>query len=133
MTRMHQHSPQAYAFNAQAQPSCPECRGATLRIWRRPVDRLSALLMPARRYRCQSLQCQWEGNIRQRPRAMPSGPCTADAGDDPSGVSRVFLLSMAIALAAATFIVIATTTGWLEPGGLLVSTQGIPFNPFSST
>jgi hypothetical protein len=130
MTRMQHHSPQAYAFNAQAQPSCPECQGATLRIWRRPVDRLSALLMPSRRYRCQSFQCQWEGNIRQRPRAMSSGTYTSD---DPSSLSRVFLLSMAIALAAATFIVIATTTEWLEPGGLLVSTQGTPFNPFSST
>ena len=133
MTHVSNFSPQASAFEADAQQSCPECQGAVLRIWRRPVDRLSAFLMPTRRYRCQSFQCQWEGNLRQNRRVLPAGAFAQDRAGDPPGLSRIFLLSMAFAFATATFIVVATATNWLEPGGLLVSMRDLPFNPSTST
>ena len=133
MSHVQNFPPQAAACRAQAQPPCPECHGATQRVWRRPVDRLSAFLMPTRRYRCQSFQCQWEGNIRQGARTPPDSTFASDAPSDASGLSRVFLLSMAIALAAAAFIVVATYTDWLEPGGVLVSATAKPSPPFTST
>lgn len=133
MKRAQTYSPRASTFHTEVQPPCPECQGATFRVWRRPVDRVSAFLMPTRRYRCQSFQCQWEGNIRQRALAAPTGSSTpAHAGDAP-GLPRIFLLSMAFALAAAAFIVVATTTDWLEPGGLLVSTPGMATPSLIST
>lgn len=133
MTHAQRFSPQAPAYDAEVQPPCPECRGATQRVWRRPVDRLSALLKPARRYRCQSFRCQWEGNIRQSMRALPAGMIASEPRGGTQGTSRVFLLSMAFALAAATFIVVATYTDWLEPGGVLVSAPGTPSTPVTTT
>lgn len=133
MSHVQNLAPQITACQAQPQPPCPECHGATLRVWRRPVDRLTTFLSPARRYRCQSFQCQWEGNIRQGSRLTPGSNVASDVHGDASGLSRVFLLSMAVALATAVFIVVATYTDWLEPGGVLVGAPNHPSTPFTST
>ncbi len=103
---------------------CPDCNTAMFRVWRRPVDRLSAWLVPTRRYRCQSFQCQWEGNVRLMPMGVPSAPGgrpEVHQGGEQTSVSRVFLLSMAVALASGIFILVSSYTDWLEPGGFLVS------------
>lgn len=43
---------------------CPWCGGSSLeRVPRRPVDRLISLAWPQRRYRCQCLGCEWQGNL----------------------------------------------------------------------
>ncbi len=44
---------------------CPECGGESVRIRRRLVDRLHGVFLPARRFRCSTLQCQYEGNVRR--------------------------------------------------------------------
>jgi hypothetical protein len=43
---------------------CPVCNASTHRISRRFIDRLLSIFMPVRRYRCQSMKCTWEGNLR---------------------------------------------------------------------
>jgi hypothetical protein len=45
-------------------PSCPNCGGAVERISRRWIDRLMSRFVPSRRYRCRSVTCKWEGNLR---------------------------------------------------------------------
>lgn len=48
--------------------SCPDCQGVLHRTWRRPVDRVISHLVPMHRYRCGTLSCQWEGNLRVEPK-----------------------------------------------------------------
>ena len=43
--------------------SCPKCGGDFVRIHRRIPDRLLCLIVPVRRYRCSSLECQYEANV----------------------------------------------------------------------
>jgi hypothetical protein len=44
---------------------CPRCGGESIRIRRRLIDRLQSVLLPARRFRCSSMPCQYEGNVRR--------------------------------------------------------------------
>lgn len=48
------------------EPACPECTGWLYRVRRRLIDRLISLIFPVVRYRCSSMGCDWEGNLRQR-------------------------------------------------------------------
>jgi hypothetical protein len=43
---------------------CPVCNASTNRIPRRFIDLLQSIFTPVRRYRCRSLKCTWEGNLR---------------------------------------------------------------------
>jgi hypothetical protein len=43
---------------------CPVCNASTHRIPRRFIDWLLSIFTPVRRYRCQSMKCTWEGNLR---------------------------------------------------------------------
>ncbi len=45
---------------------CPKCRGRLFRTWRRPIDRLTSLVVPVKRFRCEYFACQWEGNFPAR-------------------------------------------------------------------
>lgn len=44
--------------------TCPDCNDFVYRVQRRFIDRLSSLIYPVQRYRCSSLGCLWEGNLR---------------------------------------------------------------------
>jgi hypothetical protein len=44
--------------------SCPVCNGSLVRIWRRPIDRLSSKFVPVHRFRCEGFSCGWVGNLR---------------------------------------------------------------------
>ena len=44
---------------------CPKCGGESVRIRRRLIDRLHGVFLPARRFRCSAMQCQYEGNVRR--------------------------------------------------------------------
>jgi hypothetical protein len=59
------HRPRSYVGSAGA-AACPRCGGAVQRIRRRWIDRLVSLFGRVRRYRCHSLVCGWEGNLRER-------------------------------------------------------------------
>jgi len=45
---------------------CPRCQSAVFNVARRLPDLLVSLFVPLRRYRCISLQCAWEGNLRAK-------------------------------------------------------------------
>jgi hypothetical protein len=50
---------------------CPQCRssgssGDLVRVHRRFIDRVISLLRPLRRYRCRTMDCDWEGNLPAR-------------------------------------------------------------------
>ena len=45
-------------------PACPKCGSSVERVSRRWIDRLMSRLVPSRRYRCRSIVCKWEGNLR---------------------------------------------------------------------
>lgn len=49
---------------ARWQPLCPACGCSVNRVTRRWHDRVLALLLPVRRYRCMALRCGWQGNLR---------------------------------------------------------------------
>ena len=50
--------------SAGRRPACPKCGSGVERISRRWIDRLMSRLVPSRRYRCRSISCKWEGNLR---------------------------------------------------------------------
>jgi hypothetical protein len=52
-------------------PYCPECGGKLKHIHRRGIDRFYNALIPIKRYRCRSVQCDWEGNLRQVQKNTP--------------------------------------------------------------
>ena len=43
--------------------ACPQCKSDLFRVPRRPIDRLTSLFVPVRRFRCQFFSCHWEGNL----------------------------------------------------------------------
>jgi len=43
------------------------------------VDRVLSMLMPVHRYRCMSMSCNWEGNLRNR-RALRDGRANRSDG-----------------------------------------------------
>jgi len=46
--------------------ACPRCSGRVYRIPRRVVDLLSSMFISVSRYRCRSMECGWEGNLRSK-------------------------------------------------------------------
>lgn len=54
-----------HALNSHAR-RCPLCHGTMNRIPRRAIDLLLSLFMPVQRYRCRSMRCDWEGNLRMK-------------------------------------------------------------------
>jgi len=97
-------------------PACPRCDGDLLRIWRRPVDRMTSWVAPVRRYRCQAFCCQWEGNLRSR-QEPGLGSRGGHGGDGDSVLPTSFVVSMILSVAGVGFILVATGTNWLEPTG----------------
>ncbi len=56
------------AGNHASGQRCPCCSAAVFRVSRRLIDLLVSVFVPVRRYRCRSMKCGWEGNLRdQRP------------------------------------------------------------------
>jgi hypothetical protein len=51
--------------------ACPRCKASVFRISRRFIDLLVSLVMPIRRYRCVSMACNWEGNLREKRASLP--------------------------------------------------------------
>jgi hypothetical protein len=75
----------ALAAAAPAAPprrACPCCNGWVYRVPRRFIDGLTNAHAPVHRYRCRSLGCPWEGNLRVRQASLPrlGG---SDAHDSP--------------------------------------------------
>jgi hypothetical protein len=45
---------------------CPRCGRSVIRIPRRFVGLLISKFMLVHRYRCHSMDCDWEGNLREK-------------------------------------------------------------------
>ncbi len=70
---------------------CPQCQrsgssGQLMRVHRRFVDRVMSLFRPFRRYRCQSMDCDWEGNLPARRIASQRG--AESRSDRREGIRR---------------------------------------------
>ena len=50
--------------------ACPRCNGAAYRVPRRFVDLLVSMFITVNRYRCRSVGCGWEGNLRVKRHPM---------------------------------------------------------------
>jgi len=50
--------------------TCPRCNGAAARVPRRLADLLLSMVMTVNRYRCRSVDCGWEGNLRVKRHAL---------------------------------------------------------------
>lgn len=54
---------------------CPHCGTPAIRIPRRLVDLLISMFVAVNRYRCDSSECGWEGNVRvKRHPLLVQGP-----------------------------------------------------------
>jgi len=51
---------------------CPRCNASVFRVSRRFVDMFISLFISIRRYRCISMKCNWEGNLREKQNYLPS-------------------------------------------------------------
>jgi hypothetical protein len=68
-------------------PCCPCCQNPLFRIRRRFVDLAISLFVQVRRYRCRSLNCGWEGNLRVK-RPAPQGESRAERHEGETGFSK---------------------------------------------
>jgi len=46
--------------------TCPHCNGPLVRIPRRMIDLVTSMFISVSRYRCCSMDCGWEGNLRSK-------------------------------------------------------------------
>ena len=54
----------AETSNTASACACPRCQGSAYRVPRRLVDWLMSRFVWINRYRCRSMVCGWEGNLR---------------------------------------------------------------------
>lgn len=59
-----------YAGYSSPGCACARCNGATTRVPRRLVYLLASMFISVSRYRCSSMACGWEGNLRVKRRAL---------------------------------------------------------------
>jgi len=59
---------------------CPRCASAICRIRRRFVDRLISRFVSIQRFRCESIHCVWEGNLRIAAVERPGADHSATPG-----------------------------------------------------
>lgn len=90
--------------------SCPKCRSALHRVWRRPFDRFISLFVPVHRFRCEQFACQWSGNLRV---SVKSAKPSMQLGTDnslfnpvPAGIPRTFIGSMVLAAVGIVSIIL---------------------------
>ena len=112
--------------------SCPKCRSALQRVWRRPIDRFVSLFVPVHRFRCEKFVCQWAGNLRVRDTLGPSVQPETDnilLNPVPARVPRTFIGSMvlvAVGIVAIILVPVADLVGndppaYLEPSDYRLS------------
>ncbi len=135
---MSTHAParHSHGYSAISANECPKCAGRLLRTWRRPFDRLTSLVSPVQRFRCEYFACQWEGNL---PAAREDFvPTEAQFGALEPAMGRrasstlpwSFVVNTSLALAGVTACVAIATTdlplyeqevAYTEPGSYALS------------
>lgn len=62
-------------YSSSPRCTCPRCNGSAYRVPRRLVDLLLSMFITVSRYRCRSMDCGWEGNVRvKRHPLLVQGP-----------------------------------------------------------
>jgi hypothetical protein len=57
--------------SASCESGCPRCASSVFRVARRFPDLFVSLFISIRRYRCISMKCNWEGNLREKRNFLP--------------------------------------------------------------
>lgn len=122
-------APQAES-SAEAHVACPCCQRKMIRIWRRPSDRLLSIFTPLHRYRCDSHDCRWEGNIgKPRLRRDSAARESGSQSDTPEGrAPTAFAVHVALVLIGAVTVFAAAYSDWWSTGDSLVS--DLPWNAY---
>lgn len=108
-------------YGASGTYTCPHCRGGLYRIPRRMTDRIQSLFAPARRFRCNYLACNWEGNLRvSKDHARATELPVSDALCSPllrrrasTRSSGWLVVNVVFIVAGTAAVVVAGTTDWL--------------------
>ena len=112
--------------------ACPDCKGPLRRAVRRPVDHVTGLFVPVRRYRCHRFDCQWEGNFRKD---VADGK---DRGARGSGLQNVkgagkpptsFVVHMAIVAVGLVLILLVSLTETIDESKLTPNDTGVSLAP----
>jgi len=74
-----------YSAPATCNRFCPRCNSAVFSVSRCFVDLLLSVFLPIRRYRCISMQCSWEGNLRDERQPKGGGGNRQDRGASMAG------------------------------------------------
>lgn len=92
--------------------ACPQCgQRCLVQTSRRAIDRVLGLFVGLRRFRCQNLECGWEGNLAK------SRALRRTVGQMPTFTKQVNWLLVAgnVVLALSIlFIIIALFIGWID-------------------
>lgn len=117
--------PQAYQRVAAIR--CPSCQGTLVRERRRIVDRLHSMIKPVKRFRCETFDCQWVGNMADTDTVTYGATPGAGTGAGPgvegdrdrrdSGVPTSFIVHMVLVAVAAVFVIVYSTTesvSWID-------------------
>ncbi|MCB2007799.1 MAG: hypothetical protein R3E92_20460 [Burkholderiaceae bacterium] len=106
----------AHAATARPVVGCPSCGAPTIRIWRRPSDRLLSVFVPVSRHRCESHDCRWEGNVRsvRSKRSGAAGRNRADEGRVASAVPAWFIVHMVLVVVGIVFVFSAAHLDWIR-------------------
>lgn len=59
----HRMAPQGYSSPVC---TCPRCSGPSTRVHRRLIDLIVSMFVTVSRFRCNSKDCGWKGNVRAR-------------------------------------------------------------------
>ncbi len=103
-----------HAARARPVVACPCCGQPTIRIWRRPSDRLLSAFVPVSRHRCESHVCRWEGNVRSG-HGNRAGAAGRDRTDEDPAAPRVpawFIVHMVLVAVGIVFVFGAAHLDW---------------------
>ena len=121
LTTTHTTGRRRKTYSGISKRSCPDCAARLVRIARRPVDRLSSLFVPVKRYRCRTFMCGWEGNL-----LWSAGTNTVASGAGVDGVPRpesgsgsrrtpmLIAASFALVAGAIALVFLLASTGFQE-------------------
>lgn len=95
--------------NGGARHACPMCKRPVIRIWRRPIDRITSQFVPVHRFHCEGFSCGWEGNFRID---------AADPGKKTSVLQRATTASMLVLVLVTSVALVVTlaiaVVGWIS-------------------
>lgn len=106
-------------LSGKASHVCPHCGQHTLvQTTRRSVDRFIGLFVNLRRYRCNNVECGWEGNlIKSRWFRRSSGSVPRDSQN------WLMIAANSVLILIIVLLLVALVVGWVD--GSLEGAEGI--------